>query len=269
MNRLLADLETVDVVVVAALDRLGRDMFHVGELFERFEAERVKVESLRETLTDDGSAAAFLGRGMLSLFGDFERRRIAERVRDGIASRSRSGKPWGEPSYGYRTGKDGWVVNASEERIARRIFRLRAQQALSYSGIARKLNGEGVKTRRGAKWTASVVQRLLSGRAVLGEFNHAGEWHRGSHEPIIDPATWEAAQAIGEQESKFTPRGGGGPVPKRHLFVRGFLRCGICGEAMLPRADGDRYVCRTRKQSVARTRARCRRCDGRSWTKRR
>ena len=39
------------------------------------------------------------------------------------------------------------MVNASEERIARRIFRLRAQQALSYSrGIARKLNGEGVKT---------------------------------------------------------------------------------------------------------------------------
>jgi len=56
------------------------------------------------------------------------------------------------------------------------------------------------------------------------------------------------AQAQLERNAKFRPRGSSGRLPKAHLFVRGALRCGRCGGAMLPRSIGDRewYVCRTR-----------------------
>jgi hypothetical protein len=94
-----------------------------------------------------------------------------------------------------------------------------------------------------------VTKRLLTSRHVLGDFSHLGEWLEGTHEPIIDRVTWNAAQAHGERGRKYAPRGGG-RLPKRHVFVRGALRCGCCGEAMLPRSANDQadvYVCRTRK----------------------
>ena len=59
------------------------------------------------------------------------------------------------------------------------------------------------------------------------------------------------AQAQLERNAKFRPRGSSGRLPKAHLFVRGALRCGRCGGAMLPRSIGDRewYVCRTRAET--------------------
>ena len=134
-----------------------------------------------------------------------------------------------------------------------RIFRERTDRATSVSAIAKLLNGEGIPTRTGSKWSPTVVKRILDGREVLGEFWHDGEWLQGQHEPIVDEATWEAAQALSAQGSKYGPKGrSAGRLPTGdHVFVRGALRCGVCGEAMLPRTDGGRqtYVCRTRKQT--------------------
>ena len=124
------------------------------------------------------------------------------------------------PSYGYRTGKDGWVVNASEERIARRL-RLRAQQALSYSGIARKLNGEGVKTpaRResGPRRSCSACR---AGAPVLGEFNHAGEMSTEARRADHRPGHVGGCEAIGEQESNSTREAVAGPYPNATLYLR-------------------------------------------------
>jgi hypothetical protein len=175
---------------------------------------------------------------------------LAANVKRGIASNVRDGKPWGEPAYGYRKGEAGhWRPDPVERGVVERIYRERTEQARSFSGIARALNADSVLTRRGSQWSPTVVRRILSGRAVLGDFHHGGEWLRGEHEPIVDEDTWLAAQVIAERGKKYAPRGGG-RVPKRHIFVQGMLRCGSCGEAMLPRTDGPRetYVCRTRKQ---------------------
>src|SRR5919197_3690323 len=61
---------------------------------------------------------------------------------------------------------------------------------------------------------------------------------------------------IGERKAprrgaKYGTDGWAGRLPKRHIFVRGMLRCGECGEAMLPRSykhARDTDVCRGRGQ---------------------
>jgi hypothetical protein len=134
--------------------------------------------------------------------------------------------------------------------MARRIFGESMRHG-SYSGVARTLNAEGVRSREGLNWTPNVIRRLVGCRHVLGEFFHDGEWHQGQHEAIIDVEAWNRAQSLGAVGAKYGPGGRSGRLPKRHLFVRGMLRCGECDEAMLPRSDKesrDTYVCRGRKQ---------------------
>jgi hypothetical protein len=64
-----------------------------------------------------------------------------------------------------------------------------------------------------------------------------GEEFSGQHEAIIGAETWAKAEA--QVRARTATRGKGrGRRPKGlHLFVGGMLRCGECGEAMVPRTN--------------------------------
>ena len=108
-------------------------------------------------------------------------------------------------------------------------------------GAGRALTGEDPSLPR------PTVKRIIEGREVRGYFKHKGHWIKGKHAPIIDEDTWLAAQVMKEKGSKYAPSRPG-RRPARHLFAGVTLRCGYCGEAMLPRSNPDRYCCRTNKQ---------------------
>jgi site-specific DNA recombinase len=249
LDRLLAGLDEIDALVVPSLDRLGRSTRHLLELYEQLEDAGVVSVSLRESL-DTSTPVGRLIRTVLSAVAEFERDIGRERTSDGIAGRaSTEGKPWGAPALGYRQGADGhWEVEPAEAAIVRRVFAMVMERGLTYSGAARALNAESVPTRRGSRWTPAVIRRLLTSRHVLGEYQHGGNWHDGQHDAIIKQDTWEAAQALAEHSRKYAPKGGSGRLPANHVFVRGALRCQLCGEAMLPRSGPpETYVCRRHK----------------------
>jgi site-specific DNA recombinase len=256
LRRLLADVAAgnVDVVIVAALDRLSRDAGHLRELLLTFDAAGVRVIASGQALDRD-TPEGILQTGILAEFAEFERRKIKARTKAGIASRARnSGKPWGTPAYGFRRTAEGdWEADPVEAAIYRRIFTMRTEQGMAKAAIARQLTREGVPTRHGAMaWSPVVVGRILSGRDGLGEFHHGGEWHRGRHAPLIDEQRWLTAQALDARSHRYSP-GAAGRLPRVHLFVRGMLRCS-CGEAMLPRSGRDHadfYVCRARSLDAA------------------
>ena len=247
LSRLLRDLDGIDVVIVASLDRLGRSTKDLLDLCDRFDKSDVALVSLREQI-DTSTPVGRLLRTVLFAVAEFERDIGKERTSAGIGSRARtSGKPWGSSAaYGYRKTTDGhWAPEPAEVAITERIFRERVEYGQSYNGIATAFSREGVPSRSGGDWTATMVRNVLLSQHVLGKFEHRGEWYDGQHPSIIDPATWEAAQAMARKGSKYAPGRGGRPT--RHLFRNGMLRCGFCNEAMLPRTDGDVYVCRSNR----------------------
>ncbi len=74
-----------------------------------------------------------------------------------------------------------------------------------------------------------------------------------SHEPIIDRETWEKTVALREAKARTHKRGR--PTAGKHLFRKGFLKCGKCGEDMSPLTYRDRphptdqiYRCLGRKR---------------------
>ena len=86
-----------DAVLVWSLDRLGRNLKHLITLLDEFQALGVAFISLKEGL-DWTTPAGRLQAQLLAMISEFERARIAERVRVGMARARATGKHVGRPA---------------------------------------------------------------------------------------------------------------------------------------------------------------------------
>ena len=98
LDQLLTDARRrrFDVVVCWRLDRLGRNLKHLILLLEELQALGVAFVSLAEGI-DATTPAGKLQMHILGAIAEFERARIVERVRAGLARRVAQGKPLGRP----------------------------------------------------------------------------------------------------------------------------------------------------------------------------
>jgi DNA invertase Pin-like site-specific DNA recombinase len=84
----------IDAVVVWRLDRLGRNLRHLITTIEELSTAGVGFVSLGESI-DTGSPTGRLLLGVMGAFAEFERERIRERVRAGLARARRQGQRLG------------------------------------------------------------------------------------------------------------------------------------------------------------------------------
>lgn len=98
LDELLRDAKRrrFDVVVCWRLDRLGRSLKHLITLLEELQVLGVAFVSLAEGI-DATTPAGKLQMHILGAIAEFERARIVERVRAGLARRAAQGKPLGRP----------------------------------------------------------------------------------------------------------------------------------------------------------------------------
>ena len=98
LDRLLADgrRRRFDVVVCWRLDRLGRNLKHLILLLEEFQALGIDFVSLAEGI-DATTPAGKLQMHILGAIAEFERARIAERVRAGLKRAQSEGTRLGRP----------------------------------------------------------------------------------------------------------------------------------------------------------------------------
>jgi DNA invertase Pin-like site-specific DNA recombinase len=98
LDRLLADARRrrFDVLVVWRLDRLGRNLRHLIVLLEELQALGIAFVSLNEGI-DATTPAGKLQMHILGAIAEFERARIAERVKAGLQRARAQGKRLGRP----------------------------------------------------------------------------------------------------------------------------------------------------------------------------
>lgn len=98
LNALLAQVRKrqVDVVVIWALDRLGRSLPHLLRLAEEFAAVGVDLAVFTQPI-DTTSPTGKLTFAILGAVAEFEREIIKSRVRAGIAKARKDGKKLGRP----------------------------------------------------------------------------------------------------------------------------------------------------------------------------
>lgn len=96
-------MENGDTLVVLKLDRLGRDNIDVQNTINLLLDRGIKVVCLDLPVSDLSSAEGRLMLQMFSAFAEFERNRIRERTREGLARAKREGKKLGRPLARHTT----------------------------------------------------------------------------------------------------------------------------------------------------------------------
>lgn len=166
MAKLLAmvDAREVRTVIIAKLDRLTRSVRDLCELLERFERRGVSLVSVAESL-DTGSAGGRLVLNIMTAVSQWEREAIGERTRDALRHKRSQGERVGTVPYGSRLGADGDHLepDPAEQATLAEIDRLR-QEGSSMRRIARALNQQDCRTRRGTPWGLESVARVLKQR---------------------------------------------------------------------------------------------------------
>jgi site-specific DNA recombinase len=258
LRRLLADLPAIDRVVITRLDRLGRSSVHLHLVYGELERAGTALVSLSENL-DSSTATGKLLRTVLAAVAEMESDNISERVRSVTEARARRGRHHGGPDpYGYEHLAGELIVNTIErpvvERIAREFVAGRSQKE-----ICRRLNADGIRTKRGGRWTQPVVARILANPIYAGKIRLNGETYDGAHEPILSEELWGQVQATRDALARTKGGGRRRPSAGSHLFIHGLLKCGRCGASMVPRSIrprsktgkfGEWYVCATRIADV-------------------
>lgn len=143
---------THEALAVSKLDRLSRSVADFAGMLETANRQRWGLICLDlgiDTSTITGAAMA----QVTCTFAEMERKKIAERTRDGMAKiKATTGKHMGRRS-------------SLPEATVRQIVSEHANGA-SLAGIARGLNEASVPTAAGGKWHASTVRQVLGSAAA-------------------------------------------------------------------------------------------------------
>lgn len=122
LDRLVVDVKRhkVDAVVCWRLDRLGRNLRHLVLLLDDWQARGVAFVTLGEGI-DTSTAAGRLVAGVLGSIAEFERARIQERIRAGLARAKAQGVRLGRPRRRIDPDRLASVAGLPEREAARRL----------------------------------------------------------------------------------------------------------------------------------------------------
>ena len=149
-----------------------------------------------------------------------------------------------------KKGKD-WTLEANDDAdTIRMIFDLYVKEGLIPTEIANRLNGLGIKSKKGVGWRRDTVREVLKNQHYIGKvvYNRVKEtWvvengervkrylkqpeeeiivAEGKHDGIISPALFEAAR----NRLRSNPR-----LKREHVLINvlaGVLKCSKCGRTM-------------------------------------
>jgi Recombinase/Recombinase zinc beta ribbon domain/Resolvase, N terminal domain len=216
-------------IIVADLKRLSRDTEHGKRLMRELEEAGGRFYS-PEAPDDITTPEEDFHVGLLFMLGELERKqkragfeRAKERaIRLGIPVATR-------PAVGYRQRPDRRLErDPATAPVVRELFERRAAGE-GPTALGRFLESHGVKTSQGsAGWSKAAVQSVIASRVYLGELSYGKDRryvNPAAHEPIVDLATWEAAQHPNGRRLQ-APRGEG------NFLLTGLMRCQACGHVM-------------------------------------
>lgn len=244
----------IDLIITKSVSRFARNTVDSLSTVRRLKDAGIEIYFEKENIWTLDSKGELLITIMSSLAQE-ESRSISENVTWGHRKRFADGKFSLAYSrfLGYDKGGDGnLVINEEEAVTVREIYRL---YLLGYSlnAIAGRLTSEKVKTPGGNKvWNQSTVRNILTNEKYKGDAllqktytvdfltkkkkRNSGEvpqyYIENNHEPIIDPRTFELAQA--ERLRRAVRTAEGGKYSGKSVFC-GKIICGDCGRVFVSR----------------------------------
>lgn len=278
----------VKTVLVKDMSRVGRNYVETGFYTEVYFARMgVRFIAINNGIDNDNPDSTEFA-GILNIMNDWYLRDQSKKIRLAAQQKGKSGKPLSNnPCFGYvkdPADKNHWLVDPDAAETVRRIFELAASN-MSQLKICRTLvqerrvtpgyyraqqspNGFGKQyaDKLPYRWDTKMLCRIVRRREYLGEtvnFKTSQPEYRAkaiynppekqmifpnTHEALVDPETWQAAQRIFHPEMANTST-------YEPCVFNGMMVCGECGAPMLfhrykAREEINDFCCRTHKKSA-------------------
>jgi DNA invertase Pin-like site-specific DNA recombinase len=283
-QRMLIDGEAkrFDVIVVEALDRLGRNLADIAALHDRLSFAGIRLHAIAT------GEVTPMHVGMLGTMAQMYLSDLREKTKRGQLGRALQGRIPGGKAYGYdvveprtasrKAERGERRINEAEAAVVLRIFEAYAGGS-SPRAIAKQLNAAGIPGPGGRPWGDTTIRgQIERGTGILNNALYAGrlEWNRCSYVKnprtgkrvarpnprqlwevvevpelrIVPDALWEQVKArqktlaieIGRTEEGQALN----RAHRRRFLLSGLLKCGVCGGGYTIVAK-DRYGCATRR----------------------
>lgn len=255
-----------DAVLINDVDRLARDVTHLGVIKKDLERSGIKV--IFRKIPSENSPTHNLLVNILGSFAEFERELILDRTRRGRRHKVEARQQFigAIAPYGYRyhpptnDNQAGELTkNVEEAAVVRDIYAWVDQEGLSARQVTDRLTASGIRPRkRGNRWGKSTVLRVLRSRTYIGFWYYnknrlseplsifpgsqhirksslrlrpKSEWIQvklpdSLH--IISREQWERVQLQLDRNRSFSSRNS-----KHEYLLRGLVRCGGCSAAFV------------------------------------
>ena len=155
---------SINHIIVYKMDRLTRRTFDLLYLVEEvFKKNNVQFHSITEKI-DTTTAQGNFFLTIIGAMAQMERDLISERTKAVLNYKISKGEYVGSPGLGYlaSTGDNKFLgIDEREQDTVKRIQYLKRYKRMSLGKIARELNENGVKTKRGGKWWPGTVKLIL------------------------------------------------------------------------------------------------------------
>ena len=258
-----ADKGLFEAVLVNDVDRLSRELTHLGIIKKDLEKKNIKL--IFKKLPNNGDPISNFMVNMLGSFAEFERELIADRTRRGRRYKVEVRRLiFGNvPPYGYsyikkdkEKGIEGhYELNEHEAKIVKMMFDWVIKDGNSQREVVRRLTASKIPPRKGnTRWGRSSVHKILTNETYTGvtyyykhqavesikhkQFRYYKQRKTGlrlrpreewipiplpDSLKIIDKQSFLAAQAQFDRNMTYSPRNA-----KYSYLLKGLVRC-QCG----------------------------------------
>lgn len=199
----------------------------------------IDVISISETIGDDKMSVIM--EAMIEAMDEYYSINLAEEVKRGMNEKVSRGEAVSIPSFGYDIKDGKYIPDPETAPVLKKIF----ADYLSGKGmitIARELNDNGYRTRRGNRFENRTIRYILKNPVYIGKIRWTPTGkanHRidnpdtliidGTHEPLISQEMFDQVQ---EKLSRSGVKYMREQSAKEPFMLQGLVRCSACGATL-------------------------------------